>query len=126
MILEFALALPVLLMLTLGTIVLALGVSQYQAVALLAREGARWASVHGTEYQATTGNPAATATDVYTKVIAPKGALANPTSLTSSVTWSPNNQPGSTVTVTVKCQWSPQVYLGTLNLSSTAVMTVAY
>ena len=113
-------------MLTLGTIVLALGVSQYQAVALLAREGARWASVHGTEYQATTGKPAATATDVYAQVIAPRGALANPTNLTSSVTWSPNNQPGSTVAVTVKCQWAPQVYLGTVDLSSTAVMTVAY
>ena len=78
---------------------------QYQMVALLAREAARWASVRGTEYSTATGKSAASATDVYNAVILPKSAGMDAKSLTYSVAWSPNNQPGSTVTVTVNYQW---------------------
>ena len=125
-ILEFSLALPVLLVLTLGTVVLALGVSQYQTVAMLAREGARWASVHGAEYQQKTGKPAVTALDVYNNAILPRAASLNPSDITYRVTWAPDNQPGSTVTVTVQCHWVPQAYLGASDLSSTSVMQINY
>ena len=125
-VLEFAFALPVLLLLTLGMLVLGQGVSQFQVVAMLAREGARWASVHGTEYQATTGQAAATPADIYTSAILPKAVGFAPGSLNYLVSWSPNNQPGGTVTVTVRYQWAPAAYLGTMTMSSTSVMTVSY
>ena len=107
-------------------LVLGQGVSQFQMVALLSREGARWASVHGTEYQATTGRIAATQADVYTNAILPRAVGFPPGSLTYSVSWSPNNKPGGTVAVTVNYLWTPQVYLGTTTMSSTSVMTVSY
>ncbi len=40
-----------------------MGIYRYQQVASLAREGARYASVHGSQYAADTGNAAATASD---------------------------------------------------------------
>ena len=101
-VLEFSLTLPILILLTLGTIVLSLGVSQFQMVAALAREGSRYASVRGTEYQSATGNTAATAADVYNKAILPLAAGMPTQDLSCDVSWSPNNQPGSTVTVPVK------------------------
>ena len=125
-ILEFSLALPILIMLVLGTTVVGLGVSQYQQVAALAREGSRWASVRGAEYQQVTGNTAATASDIFGKAILPI-AVGMPTSdLACQVAWSPNNQPGSTVAVTVTYNWVPSMYLGTVPMSSTSVMTVSY
>ena len=45
---ENALVLGVMFSLILGVIVLGMGVFRYQEMAYLAREGARWASVHGT------------------------------------------------------------------------------
>jgi Flp pilus assembly protein TadG len=125
-IVEFSITFPVLLLLTLGTTIVSLGVSQFQLVATLAREGARYASVRGTEYQTQTGRNAATASDVYNLGILPKATGMAPGNLTYSVAWSPNNQPGSTVTVTVNYEWVPTDYLGAIQMSSTSVMTVEY
>ena len=47
---EAAIVLPVVMMLILGTFSTAMGVYYYQLVATLAREGARYASVHGSQY----------------------------------------------------------------------------
>ena len=47
---EAAIVLPVVMMLILGTCSTAMGVYYYQLVATLAREGARYASVHGEQY----------------------------------------------------------------------------
>ncbi len=124
--LQFAITAPVLLLITLGTSVLGLGVSRYQLVAELAREGARYASVHGSQYASVTGNAAATASTVYANAIAPKNVMLAPSNLTYSVTWTPNNNPGSKVTVTVTYLWVPEAYLGSMNLSSTSVMTMVY
>ena len=54
---EAAIVIPVVMMLTLGTCSTAMGVYYYQLVATLAREGARWASVHGPTYQAEPQTP---------------------------------------------------------------------
>ena len=54
---ETAIVLPVVMMLTLGTCSTAMGVYYYQLVATLAREGARYASVHGSQYAAVRGLP---------------------------------------------------------------------
>jgi Flp pilus assembly protein TadG len=125
-IVEFSIVFPVLIMLSLGTTVLSLAVSEFQLVATLAREGARYASVRGSEYQQTTGNSAATASSVYTNAILPKASGLTPGSISYNVVWSPNNQPGSTVTVTVGYVWTPSVYVGTIQMTSTSVMTIEY
>jgi len=75
---EVAIVLPVLMMLTLGTCSTAMGVYYYQLVATLAREGARWASVHGTQYAADTGNSAATPADIYNNAILPMAVGLTP------------------------------------------------
>ncbi len=47
---ETAIVLPVVLMFTIGLCIFGLGVYRYQQVATLAREGARYASVRGSQY----------------------------------------------------------------------------
>jgi Flp pilus assembly protein TadG len=124
--LECAVVFPVVFTLLIGMMVGALGVFRYDEVALLAREGARYASVHGTQYAKVTGKTAATAADVYNNAILPKTVGLDTTQLTYSVTWSPNNQPGGAVTVTVKYNWVPEWFWSSMSFTSTSVMTVSY
>jgi Flp pilus assembly protein TadG len=124
---EAAFVFPVFFLLLFGILVGGMGVFRFQEVASLAREGSRWASVHGTQYATDTGNAAASASDVYNNAILPKVVSLNNSSLTYSVTWSPNNQPGSNVTVTVSYQWLPEVYLvGPITLTSTSKVAMSY
>ena len=125
--LEFAVALPILLLLTLGMVSLGQGVSQLQMVTLLAREGARYASVRGADYQAAAGKAATTPADVIAGAITPRAAGFAAGSLTTTVTWSsPTQAVGSTVTVKVQYQYVSGAYLGTVPMASTAVMTISY
>ncbi|HET6879335.1 MAG TPA: TadE/TadG family type IV pilus assembly protein [Pirellulales bacterium] len=132
--LEFALTAPVTFIMIMAPMVGGVAVFQYQQVAYLAEEAARWASVHGTQYAQTTGNSAATETDVYNQVIAAKAAGLNLNNLTYSVTWNTSNSPTSTVnnktvantvTVTINYQWAPKFITsgGTFTRSSTATMS---
>jgi len=125
---DAAIALPVVIMLTLGTFTTAMGVYYYQLVATLAREGARYASVHGTQYAADTGNSAATPADIYNNAILPMavGLNLNPSNLT--VTWNTTKSPyNNSVSVTVTYQWTPDFYItGPFNLTSTSVMPMSY
>jgi Flp pilus assembly protein TadG len=125
---EAALVFPVAFLLVLGIMSGGMGVFRYQEVACLAREGSRWASMHGSQYSQETGNTAATAADVYNKAILPKVAGLDTSKLSYSVTWNPNNlPPNSTVTVTVSYDWSPEVYLfGTFTLTATSTMAMSY
>jgi Flp pilus assembly protein TadG len=123
---EFAIVASLMLLLVIGLIVGALGVFRYQEVARLAREGARYAAVHGATYSRVTGKPAATADDVYQNAILPRAVILAPAQLSSGVTWSPDNQPGGQVTVTVSYQWLPEAYFGAMTLSSTASIAVSY
>ena len=136
--LETALVTSVLFLLILGVIVLGMGVFRYQEMSFLAREGARWASVHGTGYASDTGNAAATATDIYTNAIQPKLAILDASKLTYSVTWTTSNAPSHTVTtngvttqvantVTVKINysWVPEAYFGGVTMTSTSVMPMS-
>ena len=134
---EFAITCPIVFFLILATMVGGLGVFRYQQMAELAREGARWASVHGGQYEKETGQTAATAADVYEKAIKPAAATLNLSKLSYTVTWNTSNMPLSvvnndvqtpkcnTVTVTVSYQWFPELILVgpfTLTSSSTAQM----
>ena len=135
---EFAICCPIVFVLIFATMVGALGVFRYQQTAELAREGARWACVHGGQYAEETGNPAATPADVYTKAIQPSATAMDLSKLTYQVTWDSSNMPldasggygtpvGNTVTVTVTYQWFPEVYLiGPYNLSSTSTAQMIY
>jgi hypothetical protein len=104
----------------------------------LAREGARYASVHGGQYQLETGNTAATPQDVYNNAIAPYAVNLDFSQLSYTVTWNTSNMPYSvssdyvtpinnTVTVTVNYNWFPEAYLvGPIRLSSTSTMPMSY
>jgi Flp pilus assembly protein TadG len=135
---ESAFVLPTLFVLILGTVVGGFGIFRYQQISMLAREGARYASVHGGQYQQDTGNTAATATDVYNNAISPMATGLDMTQLNYSVSWNSNNMPynvgnnyerptGNTVTVTVTYNWFPEVYIvGPITLSSTSTMPMSY
>ena len=135
---EFAIACPIVFFLIFATIVGGLGVFRYQQVAAIAREGARWASVHGAQYEEETGQPAATADDIYQNAILPAAVGLTPAQLTYTVTWDKNNQPltvdtqyekpiGNTVTVTVNYNWIPELYpIGPFTLTSTSTAQMLY
>jgi Flp pilus assembly protein TadG len=135
---EFGIICPIVFFIVFAIIVGGLGVFRYQEVAALAREGARWASVHGGQYAEETNQPAATPADVYTNAIAPGAVGLNPSQLSYSVTWNQNNMPlwvdndvqkpmGNTVTVTVTYQWIPEMYVvGPLTLTSTSTAQMVY
>lgn len=136
---EFALVGSVTFLILLGLLIGGMGIFRYQQVANLARDGSRWASVHGTQYAKDTNNTAATAQDVYNQAIAPYAAGLDTSKLTYSVTWNTSNDPyhtatvngvqekvANTVTVTVTYQWVPEAYLGGITLRSTSVSVMSY
>jgi hypothetical protein len=125
---ESALVYPVVFLFMLGLVSGGMGIFRYQEVASLAREGSRWAALHGSLYSQETGKAAATPQDVYTNAILPRAVGLDLSKLSYTVTWNPNNQPpDSTVTVTVFYQWIPEVFLfGNFTLSSTSTMPMSY
>jgi Flp pilus assembly protein TadG len=138
-ILECALVCPLLILMSIGTLVVGMGVFRYQQTASLAREGSRWASVRGWQYQHDL-NPygkldlpmAATPQDVRDH-IASQAILLNtsPDALNVQVTWNTDNKQahtlldaygtpqvdssgnvilvGNVVTVKVTYNWTPEV-----------------
>src|SRR5262245_43354154 len=91
---EGAFVYPILFVVVFAIIILGVSVFRYQQMAHAAREGARYAIVHGAQYAKETGQPAATPQDIYQNAIHPHvGQLAN---VTYSVTWNQNNQQAHT------------------------------
>jgi Flp pilus assembly protein TadG len=135
---EAALVYPILALFLIGTISLGLGVCAFQTVSAAAREGARYASVHGGQYASVTGNAMATQGTVYTNGIQPHLAGVDTSQVTYTVTWANSGEmptykdgTGKTVTnyvtVTVNYQWHPAAYLtGPINISSTSVMPMSF
>ena len=135
---EAAIVLPIVFMFIIGLIVIGMGVYRYQQVASLAREGARYASVHGGTYASNTGNAAATQTSVYNNAILPMASGLDTSKITYSVTWPNGNYPTymanpttntyriAYVTVTVNYSWTPEAYLSPMTLSSTSTMPITY
>jgi Flp pilus assembly protein TadG len=125
---EAAVVYPVTILLLVGTVVLGLGVFRYQQIQCLAREGARYASVHGPQYAADSGNAYATNSTVlsYIETLA-VGLQTN--DLSCTVTWSPNpptTTTPSTVSVELTYTWVPEGYFTSTTLSATSVMPVTY
>jgi hypothetical protein len=136
---EAALVLSIALLLTLGVIIVGLGVYRYQQVASLARQAARYASVHGGQFALDTGLAMATSTSVYSNIIQPGAIGMDATKMTYSVTWDNSNEmpiylanPATgqylrnRVTVTISYTWVPEAYFGSITLTSTSVMEMSY
>lgn len=126
MVLESAMIMPVFLLMLIGFIIAALGVFRFQEVSSLAREGARYASVHGYQYAQANFTTAATPEEVYDKAIRPRVVALNASAVTYDVSWSPDNKQGSVVTVTVSYKWVPEAFLGGITLTSTSSTLMAY
>lgn len=116
---EMAIVAPLVFAMTIGVIMGGLGVFRYNQVASLAREGARWASVRGPEYQRLNQAPRPTADDLMAEVISKRSVALNQKLLQCDLVWGPND---STVSVTVRYQWIPEAFFEGGIFQSTAVM----
>lgn len=139
---EAAFIYPVVLLLMIGLIIGGIAVFRYNQVANLAREGARWASVHGWSYkhEQNPSNPSPTLTtsaEVYNNAILPKVAGMDTARLSYTITWDDPYQGtvhynGSAyvpnrVRVSVTYQWMPEAYLvGPINITSTSSAQMVY
>jgi Flp pilus assembly protein TadG len=137
---ECAFVYPVLFLLLIGLMVGAAGMFRYSQLASLAREGARYACVHGGQYAQEMGVTAPTQDQIFNNVIAPMAAGFDTTQISYSITYNASNLPYSTtidannnvvpiqntVTVTLTYTWVPEAFLGGVTLSSTSVMPMSY
>jgi Flp pilus assembly protein TadG len=137
---ECAFVYPVLFLLVLGLMVGAGGIFRYSQLASLAREGARYAAVHGGQYAQEMNVTAPTPDQIFNNVIAPMAVGFDTTQLNYSITYNASNWPyqttldsnnnvvpiQNTVTVTLTYQWVPEAFLGGVTLSSTSVMPMSY
>jgi Flp pilus assembly protein TadG len=135
---EFGFVFPVVVFLLTALVVGAMGIFRYQEANYVAHEGARYASVHGTDYAAELNLPAATPQDVWDNAIKPRLMTLDPSQVTYSVTWDKTNSPLSvsgsyekpvfnTVTVTVSYSWLPELYIvGPFTLTGTSTLPMSY
>ncbi len=120
-VLEHAIVFPVMILMIFGLFISGLGVFRYQQVSMLAREGARWASVHGSTYQSENSKSAPTSTDVYNIAVSPKLVGLDPTEVTCVLTMTTN-----TATVTVSYNWVPEALFSPITFSSTSTLPITY
>ena len=123
--LEFALTWTLFLMITVvGIMDFGRAIWSYNLLAHGAREGVRYAIVHGSRSDAP-----ATAADIQAFVRS-RTAFLDPTSVEVNVTWTPegDNSPGSVVTVQARHTFQPlmQPILSDILLGNTASMVIAH
>lgn len=105
---ELAIVLPLVVLMSIGLCVAELAVFRYQQVAALAHESARWAAVHGKNYARRSQKPIATTNDILKNVIEPRAVGLDLNRLTPVLKWNDNF---TAVSVTVSYQWAPQTAL---------------
>jgi Flp pilus assembly protein TadG len=139
-VIECAFIYPTLFLLVLGLMIGARGMFCNSQLASLAREGARYASVHGGQYAREMNVTAPTPDDIFNNVIAPMAAGFDSTQIGYSITYNTSNWPyhttldsnsnvvpiQNTVTVTLTYVWVPEAFLGGITLSATSVMPMSY
>jgi Flp pilus assembly protein TadG len=129
---EAALVSLIFLTLILGTLDLGMAVLRYNVTSQAAAQGARLASVHGSQATgflgswgpATYGPAPGTDSNPIAQTIAPYLAGANPSAVTLKVVWlDGGNNPGNRVQVTVTSTYQPIMtfIFGKLNFSFSAV-----
>jgi Flp pilus assembly protein TadG len=120
---ECAVVYPLTIMLLLGPIIIGLGIFRYEQLQSLAREGARYASVHGPAYAAATGNAQASASTVLTYLDGLAVGLNG--FQCTSVSYSATSLP-CTVSVTLSYTWTPQAFFSSITWTPTSTMPVTY
>jgi Flp pilus assembly protein TadG len=119
---EFALVLTPCLALFFGVINFALALYCYNFVCYSAQQAVRYATVHGS-----TAITPATSSSITSYVDALVVGVLKTNAMTVTTTWSPNNQPGSVVTVVITYSFPPLTSLVssvTIPLSRTAAMVI--
>ncbi len=119
---EFALVITPCLMLFFGVINFALALYCYDFVCYSAQQAVRYATVHGS-----TAVTAVTSSSVQSYVNGLVVGVLNTGAMTVTTTWSPNNKPGSVVTVAVTYNYPPLTSLVssvTIPLTRTAAMVI--
>ena len=120
---EFSLILVPCLLLFFGVMNFAMALYCYDFVGYSAQQAARYAIVHGA-----TAAQAVSATDIRNYVKGLVTGVIDTTQLTIDTSWSPDNQPGSTVTVTVGYTFKPLssfISNVNVNLSQSAAMVIS-
>ncbi len=123
---ELALILTVLLLIIFGTMELGRAVWYYNTLGYAAREGTRFAAVNGSTSGSAPGPRLYTEVDplVKAKVVAAATGLALSAS-NVTVTWSPNNRPVSTVSVTVTKNFVPATpFVGAISMSRSSSLVI--
>jgi len=118
---EGTLVLTIVLLVIFGMIQFSYVVFGYNAVVYSARAGTRYAAVHGSS----SPSPCSAST-VQTQVLNQLPGIPA-SAVTVTTTWTPNNNPGNTVKVTVSANFSPMASLVMkqgLTLSSSSQMTI--
>ncbi len=139
---EGAIVLALTFLLLFGVLIGAVGVFHRQQVAAMAREAARYASVHGGQYRQEAGlSPGGIddwKADIYANALAPYMIGLDTSRLLYDISWSNNdNWPvrvttnngkvvTNKVTVTVSYFWIPQAYVGGVQMISTSTVPVSY
>jgi Flp pilus assembly protein TadG len=134
---EAAIIYPVTFLILLALVTGAMGIFRYQEVSHLAREAARYASTHGSQFRKDTGLARGTPTDwqsdIVTNAVDPNVVSLDPSKLSVTASWpdvttmpgTPDNRTGSKVTITVSYEWMPEFLIGgPVNLSSTSTMAI--
>src|SRR5437762_8036228 len=101
----------------LGILDVGRGIYSYNFIASASKEGARYAMVHGNS-----SGQIATASDIQTQARSWLPGVVGGDSATVNTTWSPDNKPGSTVTVQVQCTYTPisSLLVGSWTIQSTS------
>ena len=120
---ESAIVYSVLLMMVIGTMVMGLGIFRYQQIAALAREGSRWASVHGPTYQTENNAAAPTDQDVKTAILA-RAVILNSSALQCDL--DQQQLQAGVASVVLTYTWTPEAYFSPIKMTSKSVMTVTY
>jgi Flp pilus assembly protein TadG len=128
--LEAAVVYPVTMLLLIGTVVLGIAVFRYEQVQSLAREGARYASVHGPTYASEQNASYATNATVLSYIETLAVGMQS-SDLSCTVTWAPNPPTASTpsiVTVELSYTWVPEAYFKkqAVSLTASSSMPVTY
>ena len=122
---EAGLVYAVTLLLVVGSIVVGLGVFRHHQVAWLAREGARWAAVHGPTYQAEQSQAAPTSASVLINAVTPRMVALKLSALTPTLTWNTTASP-QTVSFRLDYAWTPEGYFSPITFTSTSTQVIMY
>ena len=114
---------PVAILLLMGTLIVGLGVFRFQQLQFLARQGARYASVHGPTYASESGQSKASKSTVLSHV---QGMAVGLDGLNcTAADYSSSSMPCS-VSVTLTYTWSPGNLFSPATWTATSTMPVTY